>query len=155
MSDVALSWSADAGAWDVSVEANDLATDAGLRTAVLLSLFTDRRAEPGDDLPVSESDRRGWWADAFPIEDDDRYGSRLWLLARSKQTTVVLTRAQEYAKESLQWLITDSIASRVDVTAEFMTSHRGLALAVTLTRPKQDPVRFRFDNVWTAEEARL
>jgi phage gp46-like protein len=39
-----LHWDSTALAADLAVAANDLSTDAGLETAVLLSLFLDRRA---------------------------------------------------------------------------------------------------------------
>ena len=59
--DIALIWNDALGAADIEIGASDLTTDAGLRTALLLSLFTDRRAEDGDVLPDNASDRRGWW----------------------------------------------------------------------------------------------
>lgn len=115
--DIALVWSNAAGAADAGIVANDLARDDGLQTAVLLSLFTDRAAEEGDVLPDEETDRRGWWGDEFADDAGDRIGSRLWLLARSKRTDDVLARAEEYARESLQWLIDDKVAERIEVTA--------------------------------------
>ena len=59
--------------------ARTLRAERGLRSAVLISLFTDRRAEPGD-VPEGE-DPRGWWADVLG-EEGDRIGSRLWLIDR-------------------------------------------------------------------------
>ncbi len=148
MSDIALIW--DGVAADVAVIANDLALDEGLETAVELSLFTDRRADEGDSLPDGETNRRGWWADD-PL---DRIGSRLWLLDRAKETAEVLERAEQYAREALQWLIDDLVATKIDVTAEPLTQVRGFGLAITIYRPARDPARYRFDRVWSAQEAR-
>jgi phage gp46-like protein len=62
---------------DLVLAPPDLATDDGLTTAVLISIFTDRQAEPDDTLPddvvnlsgavVSRGsgDRRGWWGDWY------------------------------------------------------------------------------------------
>lgn len=155
MSDIALTWEATAGACDLSVYSNDLLHEDGIRTAILLSLFTDSRSEDGDTLPSGETDRRGWWGDAFPVADDDRIGSKLWLLARSKQTADILSRAEEYARAALKWLLDDNVAARVDVACEFLTPQRGLGLSVTVIRPNTDPVKFRFNQVWSAEEARI
>ena len=143
--DIGLTW----GEWaaDFEVSANDLESDDGLRTAVLLSLFTDRRAEDGDVLPDSETDRRGWWGDNHPVVAGDKIGSRLWLLARSKQTPDVLARAEEYAREALQWLIEDKVASRVDVESGIVRNGV-LGLAVTIDRPEVDPVKFQFNYTW-------
>ena len=116
MTDAALHWDDAVYAGDVGLSGADLVREEGLRTAVIVSLFSDRRAEPGD-IPEGE-DPRGWWGDAI-AEDDDRIGSRLWLLGRSKQTPDVPVRAEEYAREALAWFVEDGIADRVDVSAEW------------------------------------
>lgn len=151
--DIGLFWNSDLGAADLAVSANDLASDEGLETAVWLSLFTDRRAEDGDVLPDAETDRRGWWGDAFPVVEGDRFGSRLWLLSRSKQTQEVLDTAPELAREALQWLIDDRVSDRVDAVAEIVRPQM-LGLAVTIYRPTGDAVQFRYNYNWVAQEAR-
>ncbi|MBI1321344.1 MAG: hypothetical protein GC168_20665 [Candidatus Hydrogenedens sp.] len=95
---------------------------ADLETMVLASLFSDRRALPDDRLPDAPSpslDRRGWCGDALRTVADDRWGSRLWLLAREKQTAETRRRAEDYAREALQWLTDDGWATAVTVTAEW------------------------------------
>lgn len=149
MSDLALKWDPQEFAADLAVANNDLVGDDGLETAILLSLFTDRRAEPGDPLPAGELDRRGWWGDAFPVAEGDRHGSRLWLLARAKQQAATVARAREYAREALQWLIDDRVASQVEVTAEIPRAGM-LALTVVVHRPNTDPARYRFGATWSA-----
>lgn len=153
MSDIALTWDPTHGAADLSIEANDLGRDEGLETAVLISLFTDRRAADGDTLPDESTDRRGWWGDAVPVVEGDHIGSRLWLLDRGKLTPAVLRQAEEYALEALQWLIDDKVAARIEATAEIVRDGvRGLTIAIY--RPgRADPARFRYDAVWTAMEA--
>lgn len=151
--DFALFWDTDAFAVDVAIVANDLARDAGLETAVSLSLFTDRRAEDGDVLPAFETDRRGWWADDVAAVEGDRFGSRLWMLARAPATQDTLARAEEYAREALRWLVDDQVAERVEATA--VVPRAGiLGLLIAIYRPgRADPVRYRYDNVWAAQEA--
>lgn len=132
---------------DLTVSGGDLVADTSLRTAVLLSLFLDRRANDDDDLPDEAADRRGWWGDAYAEEDGDHIGSRLWLLQAEKQLPAVLVRAKEYAEEALDWLKTDGIVKAVDVTAEF-TRPEMLGLLIVLTRPDGTRVQYRFANVW-------
>ncbi len=153
MSDIALIWNDALGSADLAVDANDLLRDGGLETAVFLSLFTDRRAEDGDVLPDGETDRRGWWGDSVPVAPGDRIGSRLWLLARSKQVSDVQARAPQYAREALQWLIDDRVADRVDVESEIV-GNGVLVISVTVHRPKSDPAEFRFNYNWAAQEVR-
>lgn len=153
MADLALRWDNDQGAADLVFEADDLAIDEGLETAVLLSLFTDRRAENGDPLPEGETDRRGYWGDAVANVAGDRIGSRLWLLAREKQTPTVRARIEEYAREALRWLVEDRVAERVVASASFPEAGRW-DLVIEIYRPgAADPVRFRFADVWAALES--
>ena len=113
----------------------DIATDDSLRTAVILSLFLDRRARDDDAIPNGGTDKRGWWADtvmpmtegvlakrdgAQSIRQPDQIGSRLWLLSRELQVQEVVRRAHDYAKEALAWLIEDGHAVRVDVRASIL-----------------------------------
>jgi phage gp46-like protein len=149
VSDIGLTW--DGTFADLSISQNDLASDEGLETSVLISLFTDRRAEPGDVLPDGTTDRRGWWADAAPVVADDRIGSRLWLLDRAKQTPDVLPRAEEYAREALQWMIEDRVTDRIDVTASFPRAET-IGLEVSIYRPELDPVTYRFNYTWNSHE---
>ena len=149
--DIAILWRDTKG--DIGIGRDDIEVDDGLETAVLLSLFTDRRADEGDILPDGQIDRRGWWGDSFPEVEGDRIGSRLWLLSREKQQQAVLDRAREYAMEALQWLIDDRVASRVEVTAEVVRTGV-LGLTVVIERPQTDTVEYRFNYTWAAQEAR-
>jgi phage gp46-like protein len=130
------------------LDAPGLATDEGLDTAIILSLFTDARAKPDDATPAPD-DLRGWWGDAFADTAGERFGSRLWLLGRRKQLPAVLVEAKNYAEEALAWLIKDGIASRVDVEA-FIPRDEVLGLAITITRPGGASVRYRFETLWSA-----
>lgn len=130
--------------FDVRLDGADLATDDGLQTAVLLSLLTDRRAEADDLLPDGGTDRRGWWADAYPDVEGDRIGSRLWLLAREKDTATTLQRAREYAEEALAWLLEEGVARRVQVTAERVRSGV-LGLRIEIQRPTGDLFQTAWD----------
>jgi phage gp46-like protein len=153
MSDIGLFWNSELGAADFAVVQNDLATDDGLETSVFLSLFTDRRADDNDVLPDGDTDRRGWWGDAVAVVEGDKHGSRLWLLARSKQTQETIRRAEEYAREALAWLVEDRVAARVDVTAEVVRTGV-LGLTVTIYRPRTDVTTYRYDFNWAAQEAK-
>lgn len=136
----------DVGA-DYALGAAGLAEDDGLETAVILSLFTDRRANEDDTPPGDPEDRRGWFGDGYADIAGDQIGSRLWLLSREKQTAPVLMRARQYAQESLAWLVEDGIASQVEVEA-FVPRDQILALSISITRPAKAPVRYRFDGFW-------
>ncbi|WP_340615100.1 phage GP46 family protein [Xenorhabdus thailandensis] len=126
--DIALQWQINGA--DIVIDNADIALDTTFSTAVIISLFTDRRALDSDELPTGAgTDRRGWWGDTF---NDRPIGSRLWLLAREKQLAAVLHRAKSYADEALAWLIEDGHVKKIDVKATAPESGV-LLLTVTLT----------------------
>ena len=49
--DIALVWNNALLRADIGIARGDIATDAGLQTAVIISLLSDREAAPGDVLP--------------------------------------------------------------------------------------------------------
>lgn len=101
-----------------------------LRSAILVSLLTDRRANIDDVIPHTPitnqplpPDRRGWAGDALAEIDGDRVGSRLWLLSRAKETEETRELAIEYCEEALAWMLTD-IANSVLIEAEWSDGGR-------------------------------
>ncbi|MEP9372623.1 phage GP46 family protein [Mesorhizobium sp. KR1-2] len=116
-------WNAAAMGGDVEISAGNLADDDTLRTAILVSLFTDRRAGPDDELPDGAgNDRRGWLGDALSSVEGDRIGSRLWLLKRRKQTEETRRQGEDYCREALEWLVEDGIASAITIEAAWARS---------------------------------
>lgn len=132
---------------DLVVADGDLALDKGLNTAVLISLFTDRRAEEGDDLPDPQGDRRGWWGDGLN-GGHDLIGSRLWLLTRRKVTPETRRLYEEYTREALAWLVDDGVAASLDVSAAWVAADR-LEVSVAITRP--DGRRHKYAYAWDAQ----
>lgn len=156
MSDIAMILEGVTVSGDFAIAANDYVSEEGLRTSVFLSLYTDRRAEPDDEIPGGQTNARGWWGDAvLPIVAGDKFGSRLWLLDRSKRTADVLPRAESYANEALKWMLDDKVADAVAVVATFLANGIGYRLTITINRPTKSPITFQFDRAWAAEAARI
>lgn len=135
------------GEIDAAIAFDDVAADRGLRTSVILSLFTDRIAEDDDILPGGDRDRHGWWGDEFNDVEGDKIGSRLWLLDRSARRPEVAKRAEEYIRESLAWMIVDKVTDKLDVTVEIAGAD--LLYTIGINRPT-GPVKFKFRHVWDA-----
>jgi phage gp46-like protein len=145
MSDIGIQMLPDGQGFDLTFDESDLLRDDGLYTDVLLSLFTDARANDDDVLPDENStDRRGYWADEFAEVERDRFGSRLWLLARSKQLSSVMQKAQEYAEEALAWLIDDGVATDVIVTASVPRTGI-LGLKVVIKGVESTALQYQFE----------
>lgn len=109
--------------------------DADLATAVVISLFTDRRADDDDD--TAEGDKRGWWGDSFADIPGDFAGSRLWLLRRRTVNAEVLRLAERYGEEALSWMLRDGVAQSVTCRASILGPGVVL-LDVQIVRPQGD-----------------
>lgn len=149
MTDIKLTWDNDNGVADMSITDSDFTKEAGLETAVLISLFTDRRADVDDDLD-DVNDRRGWWGDALET-DGDKTGSRLWLLYRQKITTKILAKVKEYIEECLQWMLDDGVVADIEVTAERSELDR-IYTQIDLSRNSGSKTTVAFDDLWKAME---
>ena len=161
--DIALTWDVTRAEGDWVIKNGDLALDSSLRSAVLVSLFTDRVAPEtvsALDAAVGLSavsgaaggttkDIRGWWADAWA---DTPIGSRLWQLQRAIKSgqTSLPREVEAICYEALQWLVDDGVAQSVVVAAQFSTTNRqAIEFTVTVQEPgRNTPQVFLFSWAW-------
>jgi len=130
---------------DLRVEIRQAALSDRLVEMALISLFSWRRAESGDEPPGG--DYKGWWGDTLPAVPGDKFGSRLWLLARRKIVPATLTEARDYALEALDWMRQRGLATRLDVTAD-RVDLEGIALTIEITDADGALLRFAASLPW-------
>ena len=114
-----------------------------LTRAVVISLFTHRRADPDDNVDVP----MGWWGDTWPVVANDRYGSKLWLLQRSKLTNALVNTVRNYLRDALQWMQEDGVVTRIDIDIQ-RTSLNELGNKIVLWR-RDGPVTISFNDLWS------
>jgi phage gp46-like protein len=153
VTDFALIFCAGSQSADLAIVDGDLATDEGLETSLIISLFTDARARDDDTLPSPGADRRGWWGDCFNDDPNDDTGSRMWLLERELLIPATALKARDICQEALAWYVTDGIASKVEVETAIVPVSAAnptgkLLIGGTIYRP--DGRRMRFDYLWDA-----
>jgi phage gp46-like protein len=122
-----------------------------IQTAVILSLFTDRRAGADDKLPLNQTHRRGWVGEEFAADDfdarNDAWGSLLWLCYIGKATGDVLERARFAAWEALSWMVRNGLATRITVTAEWVGERKD-RLAIRPAIYQGEQARPVYDVLW-------
>jgi phage gp46-like protein len=114
-----------------------------LETAIVLSLFTERR---------DEKEGGGWWGHTY-----GEFGSRLWTLRREKLLPGLERRAERFAREALAWLVAEGWCAEVRVTGEISRRDdstenlRGIALLVEILPrdPALAPRAKRFLYPWS------
>jgi len=153
--DIKISWNSEFSEGDIQYNNGDLVRELGLETAVLMSIYTDRRASSDDILPDDRyDDRRGWWGDQITDYDGDQIGSRLWLLERSKTTEDNINSAKFYLEECLQWMLDDEVAQDIEIEVERQNREDGTATLASQIKIKQSDggiIALKFKDLWENE----
>ena len=134
----------DAGSGaDFVLEDGSFRIDRGLRTLVLVSLFSDARRRDVDPPPDDEDeDPRGAWFDT-PAR---RFGSRLYQFERAKATQETREDAREAVEEALRWMVDEGIVEFVIVVVTYPEPERML-ITIELVRG----TAVRWPDLWEAE----
>lgn len=131
----------------------DLSRDAGLESAMILSLFSDRRVNIEDVRAAGllDSDLRGWWGDTL---EEIPLGSRVWLLNRAKIIPKTSADFREYALEAWRWLIDDGVAKSIDATVEQYDMETLLLFGTVYKPDGAEDVNFKFYVNWKEQTVR-
>jgi phage gp46-like protein len=130
------------GTYDFQIgEDGDILTADAFDAAIIVSLFTNERADPSE---VSSARlRRGWVGNesspGFEI------GGKLWLFEQSRLLQSTRNGIADAAQASLKWMVEDKIADSVSATAEVIGG--ALRLEITLERPASQ-VEKRYFDLW-------
>ena len=131
----------DTGIYDITIENGDFKPDDGLETAIIVSLFSDARADESQ-VPQPEN-RRGWIGDLVAPVPGYLFGSLLWLLEQARLTQETLAQAENYTRAALNWMVEDGLAQAIDVIAS--RDNGSLILDITVISPDGSVVRKAFD----------
>lgn len=151
--DFAISAGGDDGPAGGFVSANPL------RTAVVLLLFTDARADAASLRFEHRDDRRGWPGDGFDVDTaagEAPLGSLLWLYRRSALLDVTGAQIEAEALRALRPLIRQGAAAKTTVTATVDKVNGRVGLAVGIyARDGSQTYSDRFDILWRRADGGL
>lgn len=132
---------------DFSIEECDIALDPGIKTAVIISLFTDAR------IPESvhfTGDRRGYWGDVVEKEDYVSTGSLIWTLKRERISRKTIDLLKQYCKDALNWMITDNVADEIIINIDKSVQNVNMLLVkIFIFKNKKNLLRYNFN--WQSE----
>jgi phage gp46-like protein len=150
--DIKLSYDQDTGTGNFTLNNGDFDREEGFETAVNISLFTNRRADIYDNID-DFNDKRGWWGDTLSDVQEDKIGSKLWLIERMKTTDEVLELTQQYALEALEWMVDDEVCQtiEVDVTREGTPGNDILNMEVRIFKFDESLEVFKFNDLWESQ----
>lgn len=131
--------------YDLIIGGNgDFVTVDSFDTSIEMSLFNDQRASPSE-VPVGNL-RRGWWGDLVSDFQGFQIGSKLWLTRQSRLTQILLNLMQSYVTNSLQWMIDDGYATKINVSTS-QSGSSGINLAIQFFRPN-NIVTSKYYTLW-------
>ncbi|MCK6913182.1 phage GP46 family protein [Enterobacter roggenkampii] len=93
---------------------------------------------------TSPDDKGGY---TWPVVANDRYGSKLWLLQRSKLTNALVNTVRNYLRDALQWMQEDGVVTRIDIDIQ-RTGINELGNKIVLWR-RDGPVTISFNDLWS------
>lgn len=119
----------------------DLAGAINLENAMIISLFTNVRTGPDDEIPNAG----GWAGDGIRADDDPLIGSKLWIFQLAKTTPNRLIDAENFCREALRWMIADLLVAAFSISATYNKKFLNvLFLDITATMPTGEDLRFEF-----------
>lgn len=107
----------DNGFYDLAFDNGDLKSTQGFTSALLMSIFCERRATPSEVAPPEK--RRGWFGNAFLGFTDFEIGSKLWLLLQARADQVTLNNSITFSNNAVEWFKEDKYIDKAIVTAEY------------------------------------
>lgn len=145
--------------WRVDISDADLQGNSALHTAIVMLLFTDKRAPEDAQLPTTGSDRRGWWGDFVDVRARDgetEMGSLLWLRERSTLTDNSEREIQTDVEIALDPLLDQGIAADIRVSVA-VDKIAGSALISVQVFSQSGELRYnqRFYRIWTQTHPEL
>lgn len=148
-SDIKFVWNETFLEGDFQCQGGDLLREEGLTTAILISLFSDARADDDDEID-DKNDKRGWWGD---LESDTPIGSKLWQHDRAKTTQTTITKVKKTIEDSLQWLIDDEVAEKIDVNVyrSGIEGNDRLNFEIKIYQSDGNEIAYKFDDLWKME----
>lgn len=131
ITDFKLEQDPNTGLFDLVIANGDFATVSGIETYVDLSLLLDQRANKSEI--ANPERRRGWIGDILRPLINDTIGTKTWLYYQSRNTREVGQAIENSWRNSLQRLIREGYATKVDVTA--VQVGEGFEIKVDITGP--------------------
>lgn len=128
----------DEGIFDLIIDedAGDFVTTDGLESAILVSLFSDRRAA-SDEVPDPRR-RRGWIGNLIAEVPGDNAGSGLWLYEQKRLSGDVIAGLRTEAEQALEWMVDQAVANGVSARVVAVPANRQVLLSVDLTETSGD-----------------
>lgn len=134
------------GLYDIGLESNgDFSTVSSFDTAILVSLFADKRA---DESEVSAPERRrGWWGNAFyQSEDDLEMGSKLWIYEQARLTQATVNGVDNATNDGLFWFVTTGRLKDISVITEAGESNITINIKLVRFNSKTESQSFELWN---------
>lgn len=114
----------------IDTETSDMAVTDGFESAIMVSVFSDRRAN--EDEVADPIKRRGWIGDLVSDVPDDRHGSGLWLYEQRRLDPRTVVGLRLEAEASLRWMIQEGLVKSVSASVAAHPDKRSTNLTIAI-----------------------
>lgn len=133
------------GVYDIKIGFDgDIETEDAFDTAIIVSLFTDARANVSE---VPETHRRRGWLGNEQTPGVEM-GSKLWLHEQARLTRTVMNAIADQARAALEWFVDNDLAEAiadVEVSSNPVTGRLLLSVQIERTPSRIEP---RLYDLW-------
>ena len=139
---------------DWTIDGDSAFENNEIYSAVLMCIFTDRRAPQDLELPGDDDDRRGYHGDFYDVRTERgeaELGSLLWLYERAALTDDNIKGMEDAIRDCLLPLESQGLVADYDVTVEADKNTGKVCVGVTLyAQSRQKIFDARFTRLWAA-----
>lgn len=129
---------------DIRINGENLVRDPGLENSILISLFSNGRADSRDAIPNEEDKLGGWWGDTLL---ETPFPSKLWTLGRTKINDTTIALVEQFTKDALGWMEEDRLADIISATAT-RTGVNIITTEVRIAQPGGSTIYFKYYVNW-------
>ncbi|NRA86269.1 MAG: phage GP46 family protein [Rhizobiales bacterium] len=142
-------WNAKLKAFEWVIADKMLLHENALYTAIILCLFTDKRAPEGMNIPDGTSNKRGFWGDSVLLDGEFEIGSFIWTLRRAALDDDLEVKAIDFTVLALQPLLDQKVVADLKVLVTADKANNQLIININAFNTKDNkPISRAFDIWW-------
>lgn len=118
--------------FDIALENGDLQQDLSFYTAIMSSLFVNKRAN--SDEITQPQNQSGWWGNLYNQDPTYEIGSKLWILKQTRNTTDILNKGISFIQDGLKWLPDGGYCQSVNVSGKRTSDNIEFSIVIHVTK---------------------
>lgn len=130
------------GIYDIGIADNgDLEMIDGFDTALLMSIFCERRADASE--VIDPKLRRGDWSNELNDIEGHEVGSKFWLIDQARNNQDAFNIGLDALNDGFNWMLEDDLVKSVEIDGSI---DNGFEYEIDITKQDDKINRYRYEN---------